>query len=40
MAAYYCHTCTARFTVELTNEYGTYEFHRCPECDSAKTTLA
>ena len=40
MTDYYCHGCGQQFFVEAENEYGTYEFRRCPYCDSAKTTLA
>ncbi len=38
-AAYLCHACGTRFTATVSNSYGTYEFRRCPNCDSAKTTL-
>lgn len=40
MPEYYCHTCERSFEVEIENDYGTYEFRRCPYCDGAKTTLA
>lgn len=39
MPDYYCHTCKRQFFAEVENEYGTYEFRRCPHCGSAKTTL-
>lgn len=35
-----CHDCDGSFTVGVDNEWGTYEFVRCPACGSAKTTLA
>jgi DNA-directed RNA polymerase subunit RPC12/RpoP len=37
---YHCHACGERFSADVENEYGTYEFGRCPNCESAKTTLA
>jgi len=40
MVEYYCHECQQQFLTEVENDYGTYEFRRCPHCDSAKTTLA
>lgn len=40
MTDYYCHECERGFSAEVDNEYGTYEFRRCPRCGSAKTTLA
>ncbi|MFP4591714.1 MAG: hypothetical protein ACLFMX_02835 [Halobacteriales archaeon] len=35
-----CHDCEHAFEAEVENDHGTYEFHRCPRCSSAKTTLA
>jgi len=40
MLDYYCHDCDLRFRAEVDTDYGTYEFGRCPHCDSARTTLA
>ena len=40
MQDYYCHGCGREFLVDVENDYGTYEFRRCPRCGSAKTTLA
>jgi DNA-directed RNA polymerase subunit RPC12/RpoP len=37
---YRCHSCKQQFFAEVENDYGTYEFKRCPHCGSAKTTLA
>lgn len=39
MVEYYCHECDQPFFAEVENDYGTYEFRRCPQCGSAKTTL-
>jgi DNA-directed RNA polymerase subunit RPC12/RpoP len=39
MVEYRCHACGETFPVDLANDYGTYEFRRCPTCGSAKTTL-
>lgn len=38
--AFTCHDCDCSFIVGVDNEWGTYEFVRCPACGSAKTTLA
>jgi len=35
-----CHECGDSFTAGVDNEWGTYEFIRCPACGSAKTTRA
>lgn len=40
MATYQCHECGERFSASIENQYGAYEFVRCPNCESAKTTLA
>ncbi len=40
MPDYRCHACGREFFDEGENDYGTYEFERCPHCGSAKTTLA
>lgn len=40
MLDYYCHVCGQVFFAEIENDYGTYEVKRCPNCGSAKTTLA
>jgi DNA-directed RNA polymerase subunit RPC12/RpoP len=40
MLEFYCHGCSNRFSAPIENDYGTYEFNRCPDCGSAKTTLA
>lgn len=40
MRDYHCHDCGQSFTVETENDYGAYEFTRCPYCGSGKTTLA
>lgn len=37
---FHCHECDHKFTITVDNEYGTYEFVRCPHCESAMTTLA
>jgi DNA-directed RNA polymerase subunit RPC12/RpoP len=39
MARYRCHDCDTTFAIDLGNDYGTYEFRRCPACGSGKTTL-
>lgn len=39
MPHYHCHACGHSFSVTLENDYGTYEFERCPRCGSGKTTL-
>lgn len=39
-ADYYCHRCHRAFGAALENEWGMYEFKRCPRCGSARTTLA
>ncbi|MFB6129393.1 MAG: hypothetical protein ABEJ28_01060 [Salinigranum sp.] len=40
MQEYHCHECDRPFKTTIENDYGTYEFRRCPHCGSAKTTLA
>ena len=40
MPEYHCHECGREFVADVENDYGTYEFRRCPYCESAKTTLA
>jgi DNA-directed RNA polymerase subunit RPC12/RpoP len=35
-----CHTCGGLFETETENQWGTYEFVRCPACGSGRTTLA
>ena len=39
MADYNCHACGQPFDGDVHPEYDTYEFQRCPECGSARTTL-
>lgn len=39
MPEYNCHACGQPFDADVENEFGTYEFRRCPNCGSAKTTL-
>lgn len=34
-----CHACRTSFDGEVDNEWGMYEFLRCPVCESARTTL-
>jgi len=34
-----CHACGATFAAEVRNEWGLYEFVRCPRCGGARTTL-
>lgn len=40
MEAYRCHDCGDSFEATVDNPYGTYEFERCPNCGSARTTFA
>lgn len=37
---YRCHDCRLEFELESTLDDEMYEFERCPECGSARTTLA
>lgn len=37
---YRCHNCGLEFEPESTTDDEMYEFERCPECGSARTTLA
>ena len=36
---YKCHDCNTVFAVEINNSYGMYEFNRCIDCNSGKTTF-
>lgn len=40
MIKYQCHECDHLFEADVENPYGTYEFTKCPNCGSAKTTLS
>lgn len=40
MLKYHCYECGETFSAEVENDYNTYEFGRCPNCNSGKTTLA
>ena len=40
MPDFECHDCGLTFTADVENAYGTYEFTRCPNCGSGRTTLA
>ncbi len=35
--AFTCHDCDGSFTVGVDNEWGTYEFVRCPAFDAARS---
>lgn len=39
-ASFTCHSCGNTFDTDVENQWGMYEFVRCPDCGSAKTTLA
>jgi len=38
--AFSCHECGKSFDAAVANQWGMYEFVRCPNCGSARTTLA
>jgi DNA-directed RNA polymerase subunit RPC12/RpoP len=38
-SSYYCHDCDEPFEAAIDNQWGTYEFVRCPTCEGARTTL-
>lgn len=40
MDTFYCHDCDDSFEADIDNQWGTYEFNRCPVCGSGRTTLA
>jgi DNA-directed RNA polymerase subunit RPC12/RpoP len=40
LVGFECHNCGAGFEDETENQWGMYEFVRCPACGSAKTTLS